>query len=137
MEYILISLFGGGTADWQDITQTKYDWDKIIERGRYVYGFDLDINGLYGTILNIAIDELFDIVETYISTAKTKEEKEIAEKLEKIDFENDFDTWTNCLDTHLKFIGDEELGKLLQDTFEKEIDEIDKKIGFTYIDFDN
>ena len=34
MEYILISLFGGGTADWQDISKTNYDWEDIFDRAK-------------------------------------------------------------------------------------------------------
>ena len=32
MEYILMSIFGGGICDWQDISKTDYSWDEIIER---------------------------------------------------------------------------------------------------------
>lgn len=137
MEYILMSLFGGGICDWQDIAQTEYDWDEIFERARYRWGFDITINCLYETILDMALDDLNDLIEDYIAKAETEEEKEIAEKLNKIVIEDDFDVWCNCLDTHCNFMGDTEIADIITDLFEDEIKEIDEKIGFTYIDFNN
>ena len=137
MEEILIALFGGGICDWQDISQTKYDWEEIIGRAKERYGFDVDINCLYETILNMALEDLNDLIEDYIAEANTEEEKTIAEQLEKVNIEDDFDIWCNCLDTHLNYIGDEEIGRIIQDIFEDKIDKIDENIGFTYIDFNN
>ena len=136
MEYILMSLFGGGICDWQDIAQTKYDWGEIFERAKERYGFDVDINCLYETILNMALEDLNDLIEDYIAEANTEEEKTIAEQLEKVNIEDDFDIWCNYLDTHLNFMGNEEIGKIMQDTFADKIDEINNKIGFTYINIE-
>ena len=134
MEEILMATYGGGIADWNDIAQTKYNWSEILERAknRY-YGEEIDINDLYETILNMAIEEFNDIVEEY----KMNKDNDIdyIGQLEEINVLNSFDIWCNCLDTRIKFIGDKQDIELLQGLFEKEIEKINEKIGFTYIDF--
>lgn len=50
MEYILINLFGGGTLDWQDVGQTEFCWEDIIEIMKNYFGKDMedwDINDFY------------------------------------------------------------------------------------------
>lgn len=134
MEEILMATYGGGIADWKDIAQTRYNWSEIIERAktRY-YGEEITINDLYETILNMAIEDFNDIVEEY----KMNKENDIdyIGQLEEINILNSFDIWCNCLDTRIQFIGDKQDIELLQGLFEKEIEEINDKIGFTYIDF--
>lgn len=34
MEYILIELFGGGSADWRNIASTEYNWSDIFETAK-------------------------------------------------------------------------------------------------------
>lgn len=135
MEYILISLFGGGTADWNDIAQTKYDWKEILSYAEDMSCGQIGINDLYFAILSMARNELLDIIEEYVDKANTKEEIILAKQLEKISID-DFDLWANCLDTHINFIGTTEQAEILQDLFETKIDEIDDKIGFTYINME-
>ena len=45
-----------------------------------------------------------------------------------------FEIYANCLDSHLTFIGTQEERELLNKYFSKEIEEINDKIGFTYIE---
>lgn len=70
MEYILMSIFGGGICDWQDIAKTEYDWDDIFTQAKYIRGTesleDLDINDLYGAILELALEELQYEIDDYI-----------------------------------------------------------------------
>ena len=135
MEYILISLFGGGTADWNDIAQTKYDWKEILSYAEDMSCGQININDLYFAILSMARNELLDIIEEYVDKANTKEEMILAKQIEKISID-DFDLWANCLDTRINFIGTKEQAEILQDLFETKIDEIDDKIGFTYINME-
>ena len=135
MEYILISLFGGGTADWNDIAQTKYDWKEILSYAEDMSCGQININDLYFAILSMARNELLDIIEEYVDKANTKEEIILAKQIENISID-DFDLWANCLDTHINFIGTKEQAEILQDLFETKIDEIDDKIGFTYINME-
>ena len=137
MEYILISLFGGETADWQDIAETQYDWEDIFENLKSRFDFeDIGINDLYEQIMIMARDELYEEIEKYIETAYTKEEIILAKILEKIDIEEDFDIFANCLDSHINFIGTEEKKEIIQEIFKEKIEELNNKIGFTYISFD-
>ena len=41
IESILMALFGGGTADWNDIANTEYDWENIFELLKEKYLFQI------------------------------------------------------------------------------------------------
>lgn len=133
MEQILISLFGGGALDWEDISQTKYDWKEIFRNAEDLALNDgIQINDLYFSILEIAMRELLDSIEEYIDNANIKEEIILAKQIENIS-EEDFDLWANCLDTRIAFIGTDDQAEIIRDLFKTKIDEINDKIGFTYI----
>ena len=133
MEYILISLFGGGIADWQDIAETKYDWEEIFDNLKDRMDFEnIDINDIYEQIMLMARDELYNEIAEYDGEANTREEIAIAKVLENIDF----DIYANCLDSHINFIGTEEQAASIQELFREKIEELNDKIGFTYINFD-
>lgn len=138
MEYILIELFGGGSADWSDIANTEYHWWDIFETAKELeetYNIeDLSINDLYYAICYLAVNELLNAIEEYCSSANTQKEITLAEQIENISIE-DFKILTNCLDTHIYYVGKN--GEIIQKIFDKKIDEINDKIGFTYINFDN
>ena len=130
MEYILIALFGGGTLDWEDIGETEYDWKDIFERVKINFNInDIDINTLYMTILEMALEELADAMQNY--------EGETSEEFKNCayDINSYFEIYCNCIDTHLSFIDTEKLGKEIQEKMADKIDEINEKIGFTYIEF--
>lgn len=133
MEYILISLFGGGIADWQDIAETKYDWEEIFDNLKNRMDFEnIEINDIYEQIMLMARDELYNEMAKYIRKANTREEIAIAKVLENVDF----DIFSNCLDSHINFKGTEEQAEIIQEIFREKIDELNDKIGFTYINFD-
>ena len=139
MEYILMSIFGGGICDWQDIAETEYSWDDIFEQAKDIKGVelleDLNINDLYGAVLELALEELQEEINDYIKNNYSEEEKDIFDKLKEIDCTDteQWEIWCNCLDTHLMFIGDEELAIALSSCLQQTIDKISDKIGFTYI----
>lgn len=140
MEYILMSLFGGGTLDWEDISQTNYDWDDIFNRARDIYDLEeLDINGLYYTILEMAREDFADMVEQFISDYKY--DKNLAEDvkiLEDFDFRNEenWDIWCNCLDTHITLFAPPQVIDVLTNDLDNEMGNIDDKIGFTTINIE-
>ena len=138
MEYILNELFGGGSADWCDIASTEYNWYDIFETAKNYNGTDniedLSIDDLYFAICYMAVNELLDIIKEYCNSANTKEEITLVEQIEDISIE-DFEIYVNCLDTHINYV--EENGEIIQEIFNNEIDNINNKIGFTHIDFDN
>src|SRR5574344_1272461 len=110
MEYILMSIFGGGTLDWQDIAQTEYDWDDIFEQAKGTNRTEnleeLDINDLYRAVLELALEELQEEINRYIKNNYSEEEKEDFEKLKQIDCTDteQWDIWCNCLDTDRKSV---------------------------------
>ena len=81
MEYILMSIFGGGICDWQDITKTEYNWDDIFEQAKDTNGTEnleeLDINDLYRAVLELALEELQEEINDYIKNNYSEEEKDI------------------------------------------------------------
>lgn len=131
MENILISLFGGGILDWQDISKTEYEWGEIFERARIDFGMkNIDINTLYQIILEIALEELALAMQEY-SGEKSEDFENCS-----LDIYSYFEIYTNYLDTRLYYIGeDEELAEEIQKKMRGKIEEIEDKIGFTYIEF--
>lgn len=123
MENILTTLFGGGILDWQDISKTKYDWEDIFDKLDY-NNDTIDINDLYYKIMETAVYELDNIINN---------DNKILEKYNGVE---DFEIYANyCLDSTIKFIGDNEVGEKIQNIFKDEIEEINNKIGFTSIEF--
>lgn len=130
MEYILMALFGGGVADWKDIGATFYDWEDIFDKAKEEYDFEnVNINTLYEIILRMALEKLQEEMEN-ISYECSEEFQECAKNIEDY-----FDIYTNCLDTHIRFNGEEELAEEIQEKLEDEIDQINHDIAFTYIEF--
>lgn len=139
MEYILMSIFGGGIFDWQDIAETEYEWNDIFAQAKNTKGVELlenlDINDLYRAILELALEELQYEIDDYIKNNYSEQEKDIFDKLKQINCTDteQWEIWCNCLDTHLIFLGDSELAENLSNCLQQTIDEISDKIGFTYI----
>lgn len=82
----------------------------------------------------MAVNELLNAIKEYCSSADTEEEIALAEQIEDISIE-DFEISVNCLDTHINYVGDNR--EIIQKIFDNKIDEINDKIGFAYINFDN
>lgn len=133
MEKILMSAFGGGTLDWEDISKTNYDWGEIFSRLKDEYGYNfknVDINALYREILEMALEDIEEMFEN-CSDEKFKHYLECNVKVQE-----DFEIYANCLDSYLIWMGDQYIGEKISEFFKDEIEEINNKIGFTYIDFD-
>lgn len=142
IESILMALFGGGYGDWNDIANTEYDWENIFELLKEKYGSldNIDINNIYTTIMEMGQIDFMAMIDEYIKENKDNKDKEvkrIVEKLSYFDFQDE-KNWTiyaNCLDSHLYlYVDDTEIYDILNDYLEDEIEKINDKIGFTYID---
>lgn len=131
MEDILIGLFGGGYADWQDIIKTNYDWEDIIEETKFRQGGleFLNINDFYSIILEMAKSELINAIDEWL------ENNTNTYLQEDYNGEDDFEIFTNCLDSHLYFTGLDKVGEEIQKIFADKIQEINNNIGFTEIEF--
>lgn len=141
MELILMALFGGGYGDWNDIANTEYDWENIFELLKEKYGSldNVNINNIYTTIMEMGQIDFMAMIDEYIKENKDNKDKEvkrIVEKLSYFDFQDE-KNWTiyaNCLDSHLYlYVDDTEIYDILNDYLEDEIEKINDKIGFTYI----
>ena len=141
MEWILMALFGGGAADWNDRANTKYNWEDIFEELKMEFG-DLDgvdINDIYTIIMEEGKGDFIKMVNDFITENKNTEDKDLKQAIEKLkdfDFNND-EIWfiyANCLDSHIYLkVEDTEIIDILNNYLEDEIDDINDKIGFTYI----
>lgn len=94
MEWILMALFNGGTADWNDIANTEYDWEDIFEELKIKFG-DLegvDINDIYTIIMEKGKWDFIKMVNDFIIENKNTEDKDLKQAIEKLkdfDFDND------------------------------------------------
>lgn len=143
VENILISLFGGGYIDWGNLAETGYDWDNIFELLKERYGSleEVEINDIYETILNIGKVDFISMIDKFIKENKESNNenvKRIISKLQDFDFEDEENNWyimANCLDSHIQLLVDDtELYDILNDYFADEIEKINDKIGFTYVE---
>ena len=142
IESILMALFGGGYGDWNDIANTEYNWEDIFEEVKIKFGGleGVDINDIYTIIMEMGQIDFMAMIDEYIKENKDNKDKEvkrIVEKLSYFDFQDE-KNWTiyaNCLDSHLYlYVDDTEIYDILNDYLEDEIEKINDKIGFTYID---
>lgn len=142
MELILMALFGGDYRDWNDIANTEYDWENIFKLLKKRYGSldNVNINNIYATIMEMGQTDFITMIDEYIEKNKdnkNKEVKRIVEKLSYFDFqdEKNWTIYTNYLDSHLYlYVDDTEIYDILNDYLEDEIEKINDKIGFTYVD---
>lgn len=143
MEWILMTLFGGGTADWNDIANTEYNWEDIFEELKMKFGDleEIDINDIYAIIMEEGKRDFIKMVNDFIIENKNTEDKDLKQAIEKLkdfDFEDEENNWyimANCLDSHIQlFVNDTELYDILNDYFADEIEKINDRIGFTYIE---
>lgn len=143
MEWILMTLFGGGTADWNDIANTEYNWEDIFEELKMEFGDleEIDINDIYAIIMEEGKRDFIKMVNDFIIENKNTEDKDLKQAIEKLkdfDFEDEENNWyimANCLDSHIQlFVNDTELYDILNDYFADEIEKINDRIGFTYIE---
>lgn len=130
MEKILMSAFGGGTLDWEEISHTKYDWDEIFDRVESKYTTRIvDINDLYYEILQLALEEIEGIFEN------CSDEKFKNYLKHNVDVHQDFEIYANSLDSRIDWCGDDYIGEQIEKFFKDEFEEVNKNIGFTYIRF--
>lgn len=137
MEYLLIELFGGGTADWEMIGETNYDWHEVLKMAKDIFGSleSIDFQCLLETIFIMAKNEFVNMIDKFIEEKDYEEYKNVIDKLKNYDFDDDGNWYfnTNYLDNDIMITVDEDIKKILDYHFEDEIDKINDNIGFTYI----
>ena len=155
---ILMTLFGGGSADYDMLDKCNYDFEDIL---RHIDSFttreDMDFND----ILIGAIDEYRSNLEKAIENKKRELEDNLKylenelevcgygkreimeiesikadlEKLEKLYPFDDIEYNTNYLDTQI-WVADDEIKAIYKEFLSKEVDEENEKIGFCELDLD-
>lgn len=155
---ILMTLFGGGIADYNMLDKCEYEFEDIL---RHIKMFTTIDEMEFNDILLGAIDKYRSNLESAIETKKREMEDNIKylekrldyvaygksdlmefeiakadlDKLEQLYPFYDIEYFTNYLDTHI-FINDDETRKIYKELLSKEVDEENEKIGFVELDLD-
>lgn len=157
-EEMLITLFGGGTADYDMLEKCNYDFEEILHKAKDFcsieeMNFDIILLGaicLYKDNIKSRIDEKIIDLKNNIKYLENKmeccvydkyDEMELIDNREDLDaLENlcpsdDIEEFTNYLDTHI-FINDEETRAVYKRLLTNEIDAENDEIGFVALDLD-
>lgn len=158
---ILMTMFGGGTLDWEMLDKCEYDFEDIYEDMKMFCSSyeDFDFNSillgaidLYKYHIQDKIDEKITETESdlkeleryidenngnvdieYVDDKKRLEQK--LEDLQKLYATDNIEYFTNYLDTSI-FIVDDEIRALYKKYLKEEIKVENELIGFCYLDLD-
>ena len=158
---ILMTIFGGGTLDWEMLDKCEYDFEDIYEDMKMFCSSyeDFDFNSillgaidLYKYHIQDKIDEKITETESdlkeleryidenngnvdieYVDDKKRLEQK--LEDLQKLYATDDIEYFTNYLDTSI-FIVDDEIRALYKKYLKEEIKAENELIGFVNLDLD-
>lgn len=142
MEYILMTLFGGGTLDWEEVGKTYYDWEDIISLMRNRLSEDMkdwEVNDFFYMVIVYGLEQLEDIVTNFVRENFRTTDKELQDDVAILcDFNmlSDFEIQCNCLDTQCNFVGTDKLRNVLLKHFKEDIDKISEDIAFTYVNME-
>jgi len=155
---ILMTLFGGGSADYDMLDKCNYDFEDIL---RHIYNFtsreDMDFNDIligaideYRSNLEKAIEDKKEKIEDNIKYLENKisccaydkyDEIELIdnqnnlEKLEQLDTFDDIEYNTNYLDTQI-WVLDDEIRAVYKELLADEVEKENEKIGFVELNLD-
>lgn len=155
---ILMTLFGGGIADYDMLEKCEYDFEDILS---YIDSFcsreEMDFNSILLGAIDLYRSNLENAIENkkaemeenlkylenrldYVAYRKTDlMEIEVAradlEKIEKLYPFDDIEYNTNYLDTQI-WVADDEIKAIYKEFLSKEVDEENEKIGFCELDLD-
>ena len=158
---ILMTMFGGGTLDWEMLDKCEYDFEDIYEDMKMFCSSyeDFDFNSillgaidLYKYHIQDKIDEKITETESdlkeleryidenngnvdieYVDDKKRLEQK--LEDLQKLYASDDIEYFTNYLDTSI-FIVNDEVRALYKKYLEEEVEKENELIGFCCLDLD-
>lgn len=158
---ILMTIFGGGTLDWEMLDKCEYDFEDIYEDMKMFCSSyeDFDFNSillgaidLYKYHIQDKIDEKITETESdlkeleryidenngnvdieYVDDKKRLEQK--LEDLQKLYATDNIEYFTNYLDTSI-FIVNDEVRALYKKYLEEEVEKENELIGFCYLDLD-
>ena len=158
---ILMTIFGGGTLDWEMLDKCEYDFEDIYEDMKMFCSSyeDFDFNSillgaidLYKYHIQDKLDEKITETESdlkeleryidenngnvdieYIDDKKRLEQQ--LEDLQSLYANDDIEYFTNYLDTSI-FIVNDEVRALYKKYLEEEVEKENELIGFCYLDLD-
>lgn len=131
---ILITLFGGGIADYSMLESCNYDFsDVLIRMLSYTTLENADFTDILTGAFELYKDNIYDVIQDKIESYKRTGDMEAVEKLKSLDVYNDIESDTNYLCCDI-FICDSDVKAIYRELLEKEIEAENDKIGFVALD---
>ena len=140
---ILMTIFGGGTLDWEMLDKCEYDFEDIYEDMKMFCSSyeDFDFNGILLGAIDLYVGHIQDKIDEnngnvdieYVDDKKRLEQQ--LEDLQSLYASDDIEYFTNYLDTSI-FIVNDEVRALYKKYLEEEVEKENELIGFCYLDLD-
>lgn len=131
MRMLLSEILGGGYADLDILSGTKYGWSQIIERAKESDA-QIDLGGMFFAIVNIGLDNLSDFIKERIKELNaiddiSHEELNELAQLQILDTGNDFEIQFNYSSSDVYLIHNEEV---YREFLDKQLDFFEDNTGF-------
>lgn len=133
-EALFCQMFSCGSADLELLDDVEYDWDDVLDQMDFPYQ-GMDFNDLLRAIFNVgfiaireAVRECIDELEVGEKHGWLNEEAQIElRELRRLDPDNDFYAYCNCLDTHVYCSNH---GGLYQQYMQHALDSFERNTGW-------
>lgn len=158
---ILMTIFGGGTLDWEMLDKCEYDFEEIYEDMKMFCSSyeDFDFNGILLGAIDLYVGHIQDKIDEKITRTESElkeleryidenngnvdieyvdDKKRLEQQLEDLQSlcaNDDIEYFTNYLDTSI-FIVNDEVRALYKKYLEEEVEKENELIGFCYLDLD-
>ncbi|UNH58566.1 hypothetical protein OEJ84_23560 (plasmid) [Bacillus subtilis] len=126
---LLINLLDCGWLDLQALEKIERDFSEIIEYHNDNYGDSqkISLNSLLDVNFQLTLSEINNFIENKIEELEEDEKEDEAEELRTLDAYEDFETFTNFIDTHIWLRNNQDI----YEKYEKELEPIFNKCGYS------
>ena len=157
---ILMTLFGGGTLDWEMLEKCEYDFEEVLD---YIKGFttidEMEFNDILVGMFDMFRSNIQDIVDEKIKEVESElkgledysdeyngnidreytnrilDLREELEKLQNLYAWEDIEYYTNYLDNGI-YITDDETRSVYREYLKEEIENENEKLGIAWLDLE-
>lgn len=139
MQHLLMAILDCGSADISILEGVEYDWSEVIEVAEEHYE-RITLKTLFNSVVHIGMTYLEEAIEDRIEDLRelvdddSEEDESLSEELEsleKLDVEEDFETFFNFLDTHVYLQKNKEI---YDEYLSEEIELFEENTGFNVND---
>lgn len=133
-EALFCQMFSCGSADLKLLDDVEYDWDDVLQQMDFPYE-GMNFNDLLRAIFDVGFIQIRDAVNDRLDELMgreehgwlTDEERVELRELRRLDPDNDFSTYCNCIDTHVYC---EKHGGLYQQYMQHALDAFEDNTGW-------